>query len=75
MKYLGLILMFPAVLFLWTKPRKEINAYYKMLRLMFELNQPKSGGIPVDIKVFLDGFHKYWSKYHSKEFRKKPISD
>jgi hypothetical protein len=52
------------------KKPNEITAYYKMLRLFLELNHPKSNGIPVDIKVFLDGFHKYWVKYHSKEFRK-----
>ena len=55
------------------KTNRELNAYYKMLRLMLEINQPKANGIPVDIKTFLDGFHKYWVKYHSKEFRKRKV--
>ena len=50
-----------------TEANKEINRYYEMLRLMFELNQPKSDGVSMDIKVFLSGFHKYWIKYHTNQ--------
>ncbi len=50
---------------------KEITAYYKMLRLMFELNKPNSKGVSIDIITFLDGFHKHWKKYYSKEFGRK----
>ena len=52
------------------KNKREINAYYKMLRLIFELNQSdRKDAVTIDMGTFLDGFHKYWKKYHSKEFK------
>ena len=50
---------------------KEINAYYKMLRLIFELNKESDGEHKIDVLTFLDMYHKYWSKYYSKEFKRK----
>ena len=53
--------------------KTEINAYYKMLRLFFELNNHNNNPTSIKIPVlkFLDGFHKFWVKYYSKEFRLK----
>ncbi len=51
--------------------KTEVNAYYKMLRMFFVLNNhndnPNSTKVPV--LTFLDQFHKYWNKYYSKEER------
>ncbi len=53
------------------KSNKEINAYYKMLRLFFELNENNSKVVvSISMLTFLDGFHKFWLKYYSKEFKK-----
>lgn len=49
---------------------KETQAYYKMLRAMLEINDPKAtGASPVGMINFLDEFNKYWKKYYAKEFR------
>lgn len=50
--------------------KTEVNAYYKMLRLFFEINKPDSKAVAIPILVFLDAFHKFWNKYYSKEFNK-----
>ena len=50
---------------------KEVNAYFKMLRSILELNSFSPTAHKVDLLTVLDNFHKYWTKYHGKEFRKK----
>ena len=49
--------------------KKEMDQYYKTLRLLFKLSELNSDASEkIDMVTFLDGFNKYWKKYSSKEF-------
>lgn len=47
---------------------KEVNAYYKMLKLIFEIAEMDN------MVVKLNSFHKLWTKYYAKEFRRKKFN-
>lgn len=51
--------------------KTEVNAYYKMLRLILSMNDlnDNPGSIKIPLVKFLDLFHKHWNKYYSKEFK------